>query len=257
MTEIAKAPEALEKMQALKASSLFADTSEELLLEIGQLLEWVEFRAGEVIVQKGEHGDSMYLIASGHVRVHDEGRTLDELAPSDVFGEMAALDPEPRSATITARDDVRLLRLASVQLYTLLSARPEIAQAILKTLARRLRARLRDMREDYEYIQQVERVTAVAAAVEAGLYEPENLDGVAQRNDPLGQLARVFRRMVHEVRTREENLKRQVHELRIEIDQSKQAQKVAEITESDYFKSLNTQADSLRRIIHGDDEETT
>lgn len=107
--------------------------------------------------------------------------------------------------------------------------------------------RLRDL--ELEYLQQVERVTGAAAAVEQAAFDPRSLDGVAARADALGQLARVFQRMAREVRAREERLQREVRELRIEIDENRQARKVAEITESAYFQRLRGQAVDLRKII--------
>ncbi len=83
--------------------------------------------------------------------------------------------------------------------------------------------------------------------MEAGVYVPEALDDVALRTDALGQLARVFQRMVREVYAREESLKRQVAELRIEIDEVKKVQQVAEITDSDYFQRLQEKAQAFRR----------
>lgn len=107
--------------------------------------------------------------------------------------------------------------------------------------------RLRDL--ELEYLVQVSRVTAAAAAVEAGTFAVTELDPIAERDDALGSLARVFRSMAHEVRAREERLQRQVRELQIVIDEERQAKKVAEITESDYFRQLRGQADALRRIL--------
>ena len=107
--------------------------------------------------------------------------------------------------------------------------------------------RLRDL--ELEYLEQVDRVIDAAVAVEGGVYESACLDGVVNRVDALGQLARVFQRMANEVRTREERLKQQVQELRIEIDEARQAQKVAEITETEFFQRLRDQAADLRRII--------
>jgi two-component system cell cycle response regulator len=109
--------------------------------------------------------------------------------------------------------------------------------------------RLRDL--ELEYLEQVGHVTAAAAAVEAAEFEPTSLDGVAEREDALGQLARVFQRMAREVRAREERLEQTVRELRIEIDEVRQAKKVAEITESDYFQRLRGEAEGLRKIIDG------
>ncbi len=109
--------------------------------------------------------------------------------------------------------------------------------------------RLRDL--ELEYLEQVGRVTDAAAAVEAGTFALDALDGVAARSDALGQLARVFQRMGREIRAREERLKQEVRELRIEIDEVRQARKVAEITESEYFQRLRGEADGLRKIMDG------
>jgi DNA-binding response OmpR family regulator len=109
--------------------------------------------------------------------------------------------------------------------------------------------RLRD--QEVAYLQNVARVTAAAAAVEAGEFEPESLADVAQRTDGLGQLARVFQSMAREVYAREQRLKQQVRELRIELSEARQARQVAEITESDYFRQLQAEAQNLRDILGG------
>jgi DNA-binding response OmpR family regulator len=109
--------------------------------------------------------------------------------------------------------------------------------------------RLRD--QEVAYLQNVARVTAAAAAVEAGEFEPESLADVAQRTDGLGQLARVFQSMAREVYAREQRLKQQVQELRIELSEARQARQVAEITESDYFRQLQAEAQNLRDILGG------
>ena len=103
--------------------------------------------------------------------------------------------------------------------------------------------RLRDA--EVEYLRNVDRVTA-AAAVEAGEFDPEAIEQVAERPDELGQLARIFRRMAREVRAREQRLKQEVRQLRIEIDETRTARQVAEITETDYFRDLQKKADRLR-----------
>jgi methyl-accepting chemotaxis protein len=105
-----------------------------------------------------------------------------------------------------------------------------------------------------DYLEQVKVVMGAAAEVEEGKFEPASLDGLAKRDDALGQLARVFQRMAREVRLREEKLKQQVTELKIALDESRQKKKVAEITDSQFFKDLQSEADALRSIISGPDE---
>jgi two-component system cell cycle response regulator len=106
------------------------------------------------------------------------------------------------------------------------------------------RKRLHDLEQ--EYLEQVGRVVAAAADVEAGRFESRELDSVAGRGDALGQLARVFQRMAIEVLARERLLKQQVRQLRIEIDQARAARQVAEITQTEYFQDLQAKAATLR-----------
>ena len=104
--------------------------------------------------------------------------------------------------------------------------------------------RLHDL--ELEYIEQVGHVAEAAAAVESGTFESSSLDVVAQRKDALGRLAQVFRRMAIEVQEREERLRREVRNLRIEIDEAKAARRVEEITETDYFHELQEKVARLR-----------
>src|SRR5437762_13260998 len=110
---------------------------------------------------------------------------------------------------------------------------------------------LRD--QEVDYLQQVGRVTAAAAAIRANTFESESLDEVAWRSDELGQLALVFQEMARQVYAREQQLQRQMLQLRIEIDQARNASEVAEITESDFFQQLLSRADELRNRARADE----
>ncbi len=95
-------------------------------------------------------------------------------------------------------------------------------------------------------------VIDASKAVEAGQFSLVNLREVEKRKDELGGLARVFSRMVGQVRSREENLKEEVRELRvkiklfIEIDQNRKEEQVGEITESEYFEKLRKRLQAMR-----------
>lgn len=78
-------------------------------------------------------------------------------------------------------------------------------------------------------------------------FDPGNLTEVARRADELGQLGRVFEQMAQEVYAREQRLKQQLQELRIEIDEAKKERQVAEITDSEYFQDLQKKARELRK----------
>src|SRR5947207_2358924 len=113
------------------------------------------------------------------------------------------------------------------------------------------RKRLRD--QEVDYLQQVGCVTAAAAAIKANTFESECLNGVARRPDELGQLAQVFQEMARQVYAREQQLKQQVQQLRIEIDQARKTRDVADITESEYFQQLLGKADELRNRVKADE----
>ena len=111
--------------------------------------------------------------------------------------------------------------------------------------------RLRDL--ELEYLEQVSRVTGAAEALEAGVFAADGLAEVAARTDALGVLARRFATMAAEVKAREERLRAEVRELRIEIDQARQAKRVSEITDTDFFRDLRSRATTLRQTVRGDD----
>jgi HAMP domain-containing protein len=92
----------------------------------------------------------------------------------------------------------------------------------------------------------VARLTAAAAAVESAAFEPETLADVAARVDELGKLAQVFTKMAREVYNREQRLKQEMEDLRIQIDEAKKSRQVAEITETEYFQTLREKAQDLR-----------
>ena len=244
-------PLRVEHIDMLRSVSLFVETPAETLAEVAALLDDITAHAGETIIEKGAPGDCLYILVAGRARAHDGDRVLNDLGPGDVFGEMAVLDPEPRSASVTAVEESHLFRLSGAALEHLMDARPEVARSIIRILVQRLRGRVRDMAEDFLYMQQFARVTSAAAAVEAGIYRPESLDEVARRSDALGQLARVFQRMEREVYAREQRLKQEVQQLRIEIDEVKQAQDVARIVESDAFRALQERAQERRNRRKG------
>jgi DNA-binding response OmpR family regulator len=94
-------------------------------------------------------------------------------------------------------------------------------------LAARLNAsmvekRLRDL--ELEYLEQVGHVVKAAESVESSTYDPEGLKDVAVRGDALGQLARVFQRMANEVHLREQRLKQQLEQMRIDVEDMKRSQ---------------------------------
>jgi HAMP domain-containing protein len=84
------------------------------------------------------------------------------------------------------------------------------------------------------------------SAEEAEEFDRQKLTSIVKRNDELGQLGRVFQRMVHEIYAREQKFRQQLHTLRIEVDDAKRTRQVAEIAESETFQKLQEEAKAMR-----------
>jgi CRP/FNR family transcriptional regulator, cyclic AMP receptor protein len=98
------------------------------------------FGPGESIVRAGDPGNAFSVILDGQVKVHARGRRPATLSAGDSFGEMSLLDGAPRSATISAVGEVTTMVVGRHAFAKLLRAEPQIAHALLRTLAARLRA---------------------------------------------------------------------------------------------------------------------
>lgn len=137
----------IEKVMILKSVSIFAEIPGETLAEVARVCEEVEVDEGNKIIGKGDQGDSLYMIVSGQVRVHDGENTLNTLTDRDFFGEMALLDSAPRAASVTAVEHTHLLRLDQEAFFELLEDQPQIARGIIHLLSSRLRERIQDLDE--------------------------------------------------------------------------------------------------------------
>jgi hypothetical protein len=129
----------IERIITLKSVDMFARTSEGVLAQIAEVLEEVDVPKGHVIFQKGDLGDSLYIVVQGRVRVYDGSAVIGTLGERDIFGELALLDPEPRFASIAAETDVRLFRLDREAFSELMAGNIEIVRGVLHVLCQRLR----------------------------------------------------------------------------------------------------------------------
>jgi CRP/FNR family transcriptional regulator, cyclic AMP receptor protein len=111
---------------------------------LARSLDPVDFARGQEIFSEGQQGDRLYIIISGKVKIGrraPDGREnlLAVMGPSDMFGELSIFDPGPRTSTVTAVTDVKAVSLDRPALREWIAKRPEIAEQLLRVLARRLR----------------------------------------------------------------------------------------------------------------------
>lgn len=129
----------IERVAIMKSVEMFADTPDHVLASVARIIEELELRPGQSLFQEGDLGDCLYIVVEGELRVHSQERTLTRLGPGKVVGELALLDPEPRSASVNALTDALLFRIDKDPFDEVMADRPEIARGIIRTLTRRIR----------------------------------------------------------------------------------------------------------------------
>ena len=132
----------LDKVFVLKRIELFGASDNVLLGQVALLLDERDLAGGEILFEHGDPGQSLYIVATGQVRVHIGDQTLAYLGEGEIFGEMALLDSEPRLATVTAVTPSQLLRLEQKPFFELLESQPQLARGLITMLSGRLRSRL-------------------------------------------------------------------------------------------------------------------
>ena len=129
----------IERVVILKSVDIFAAIDESHLVELARIAVEEEFHAGDTIIRRGEMGTSMYVVVHGKVRIHAGDQVIAEVGEREVIGELAALDPEERSADVTAVTDTTLFRIESGSLYELMSEHSDVNRGVIRVLCRRLR----------------------------------------------------------------------------------------------------------------------
>ena len=98
------------------------------------------YGAGDVIFDTGDAATELYIVQSGTVEIRLANRLLDTLPERSIFGEMALIDGEPRSARAVAATDVTLIPVSEKQFLFLVGQTPYFALNVMRVLAKRLRA---------------------------------------------------------------------------------------------------------------------
>jgi CRP-like cAMP-binding protein len=110
--------------------------------ELARAVEDLVVAPGTVILRQGDPGDKFYLIRTGRVRVFREDASLETelsvLQAGDDFGEIALFMDEPRSATVAALEETRLMVLSKEQFQSILKGFPNVTFAFVRQMCERL-----------------------------------------------------------------------------------------------------------------------
>ncbi len=129
----------VEKVLILKSVDLFSEIPGRDLARIAQVTEELVVARDETLIREGELGDSLFILVEGTVDVRKGRRAVAHLGSGECVGEMSLLDSEPRSATVQAAEDVRVLRLDRDAFDELMDGHVDIARGVIRVLTRRLR----------------------------------------------------------------------------------------------------------------------
>lgn len=229
----------------LKETSLFRGMPEEAVATVVQKAIVRRLMVGEVLMRRGEMGDSLFMIYTGWVKIVTEDSRGEELiinkcGPGETLGEVALLDQGPRSATVVALTEAEVFELRSEDFQVLLDQRPDLAMTLIRGFSSRLRF-------STKYIEQaIEWAHKTAEGNYAFIENTEILRESESDEDKAGQLLSSFFQMVRKVKAREDDLKRQLERLTIEIDEARRKQEFEEIVGTDFYANLKEQARKLR-----------
>ena len=133
----------VEGIEKIQEGLLFRGLSFDETRMVARISELVEKRDGDTIIEENAIGEGLYMIVSGAVRILHEEKTLSELGVGELFGEMALIDDVLTSARVVAVGDVRLLKIAKLDLDRLMKEEDRLATKIYRSFCMVLADRLR------------------------------------------------------------------------------------------------------------------
>jgi len=126
------------KVTYLKNSLVFANVEDEALKHIAVEMEEIEVNQDQILFQKGDSADKMYVIIEGVFKIHDGENVLNVLKDPCIFGEYALIDGKIRTASVTSLERGRLLTLSAQSFHTMLKNNLSFTLSIMKSLVFRI-----------------------------------------------------------------------------------------------------------------------
>ena len=127
------------RLNRLSSVRLFSECSKKELAILDRLADDIEIPAGDSVVTQGEYGHACYVVIDGTATATRDGETIGRIEPGEAIGELAVIEPGPRTATVTAETDMVLLAMNSPEFLTAVEDVPALSRSIMRSLAKRLR----------------------------------------------------------------------------------------------------------------------
>ncbi len=153
---------------SLRRIKMLADVEERLLASLLPYLEVVKVPSFGTVVNKGEHGDALFMVLEGEVRARvmlgGEETTLATMGVGECFGELAIVDQGPRSADVIANQPTVLIKVSAAALRKMFGEAPALAAPFMLALTRVIAQRVRVLTKRYEDSIQFSRAAGAAGA---------------------------------------------------------------------------------------------
>jgi CRP-like cAMP-binding protein len=128
-----------DRVKSLREVALFDGLGKSDLEQIAKISHSVERTAGDVLMRQGEPGTELMILVEGTAKAETDGTVVEELGANRVLGELALIDSEPRSATVTAVTECSLLVVPYFAFWEFMERAPTVQRQLLITLAKRIR----------------------------------------------------------------------------------------------------------------------
>lgn len=241
----------VETITQLKKSFLFEGLPDDALQALAEKISSQTLKKNETLFHKGDIGNSLFMIDEGYLDIVAEDKQggkliLNQCGPGETIGEMSLFDEEPRSASVVAKMDVHILELKRDDFFDILGENPETAMLLIRSISSRLRFATTYIEKAIEWSGRIAEGDYSSAMEEIQTSQSLTTDEVSNEAKANQMLAAFFQ-MVEELQAREDKLKQQIQKLSFEIDQARRKKEYDELTSSEFYTNLKSQAQQLRQ----------
>jgi CRP/FNR family transcriptional regulator, cyclic AMP receptor protein len=236
----------------LKKLPLFQGLPEDVIVEMAREVKQHKLVRNDVLFLKGDPGSSLYIIRTGWVKITTEDQHGDELVlnhcgPGETVGEFSLIDEEPRSAGVVALSALDTLELKRETFLRVLDREPLLALDVMRNIVARGRFATTYIEKAIDLSHRIAEGDYSFAIDQIQNIQSTFVDVHKADETRASELLSAFFHMVEGVRSREENLKQQVYELTVKIDEKKRQEEVKSLTQSPFFSNLKSAAQKLRQ----------
>src|SRR5438093_1324920 len=126
------------KIELIKKVPLFSKLSKKELEDVAHIADELDLPKGKVMAQEGDQGREFFVLLEGNAEVKKGDQRINTLTDGDFFGEIALVAQVPRTATVTATSDVRVLVITERAFAALLKSSPQVSRGVAEVLVERV-----------------------------------------------------------------------------------------------------------------------